>query len=147
MAALTIAIVSLSLLVHLPQTPQGDDGRLGKGQFGVSIEAYQIRPGLLVTVKRDDKGRVAEVVVVPATVAGNVAGGAGSLDERTVAELIDQLAPPAERGGKAIPRYGTFAFLGDGEVRDYSYDNVEILLCILPHYCGESFLTMKWKRP
>jgi hypothetical protein len=86
--------------------------------FGRPIEAYEVRPGYIVTVSRDEQGRLDELVVEKGSVAGRPVA-AERFTERVVDEIIEQLAPPSVRGNAGPVGSAVVCFTECYETRNY----------------------------
>src|SRR5262245_15059314 len=92
------AMAGLILFVVVSSNVSARAQRAGGGDVaGAAIEAYEVRPGFLLTVSRDGQGRVRQMVVEKAVIAGR-RESSESFTERIANSLADELAPAAKRG-------------------------------------------------
>jgi len=90
---------------------------------GTSVEAYELRPGFLLTVSRDGQGRPKQMVVEKVSIAGQPSSP-DRFTRQLAGSFIDELAPVAKRGGM-LPTGGGISCLGlCYETQDY--DNVRV---------------------
>src|SRR5262249_50946213 len=95
-AIMVLLLTCFSLSV--PHASLGQQlGGVGSTAFGTPVEAYEVRPGYIVTVARDERGRPRQYVVEKGSVAGHPVA-AERFSERVVEELIEQLTPRSVRG-------------------------------------------------
>jgi len=123
-----IRILTLVLTLAFGGAGLADVGRAqnnatSKAAFGTPVEAYELRPGVLVTVARYPDGSLREMIVVGSPIAGS-ADLETALTEDDVPGLIDQLAPAETRGDKD-EFYGLMMCAG-GCTTHYNYSNVRI---------------------
>ncbi len=93
-------LLSLLLLVMIgiPQIASAQPTE----NFGKPIEAYAIRPGLLLSITRYPDGKPKTMIVESALAAQDMQSVAfpGILNQKTIDELIDQLVPIESRGAR-----------------------------------------------
>ena len=117
-----------------------------QSKYGSRLDAFVIRPGLLMTVRYAAEGKVCEVYVVEARTPGSNIGLRTPLTPETIPELIDELVPVAERGNKL--RWPVQA-TGMTVQAFYKYENVSIELVqnLLPSKgWSDSILEIKWSK-
>jgi hypothetical protein len=119
--ALVVFVLSLSFVSVYGQTSSDLEKK-----YGPPIKAYEIRLGVLLTVKPDPKGQVCEMVLENRHKREFGFDLDDSLTDQMVEQLIDELVPASERGAKKTP-YGWSMNLGQNTQTDYGYENVEIV--------------------
>jgi hypothetical protein len=90
-----------------------------------SVEAYEIRPGMLAMPKYAEDGQVCEIDVEKRNILPNLARIGDSFSREEIYQIIADLVPPNERGPKT-PFYGNITGSGQSWFESYSYENVEI---------------------
>lgn len=115
-----------------------------QSKYGSPLDAFVIRPGLLMTVTYAAEGKICEMYVVEARTPGSNVGLRTPLTPETVPKLIDELVPVNERGNKLRwPVQST----GMTATAFYNYENVSIELVqnLLPAKgWSDSILEIKW---
>src|SRR5215208_7060720 len=92
-------------------------------KYGSPVNAYVIRPGLLLTTKYAESGQVCEMSVIEAQTPGADITSRVPLTTEIVLKLIEELIPEGERGKKA-DSYGLLqAQLTTGQF-SYDYEHV-----------------------
>ena len=93
------------------------------------LESYEIRPGVLVMPKYAKDGTVCELSIEKLHVQGDTVDLGSSMSQESVMNMIDELAPAAERG-KAIIQTGGFDYITNGfgrmAITSAEYENVSI---------------------
>jgi hypothetical protein len=116
-----------------------------KSKYGPPVEAFVIRPGLLMAARYARDGRVCEMYVIEARTPGSHIGRRTPLTPETAPALIEELVPETERGGKLpwpASSQGTTIQIS------YRYENVtsEFVQTFLPNPgWSDSVLKIKWK--
>ena len=100
----------------------GDSSSHGDG-FGASVEAYELRPGFLLTVSRDAKGQPKDMVVEKAAIAGRSITRE-TFTERLATIFVDELAPPGMRGAAMHAGDEISCFTSCSETQEY--ENVTV---------------------
>ena len=97
--------------------------------LGSPVEAYVLEPGYLMTVARDANGRIREMVVERANVAGSdrlIVGDSEIPDEMREC-IVDRLVPVSKRGPKKpIPKWLNSSIGGGVVSANHSYERVSI---------------------
>ncbi len=126
MSKLLVAKIVLILLVSSIQVfGQTPDGPVNK--YGRMFNAYEIRPGVMLRIRKDDQGQVTEMRVE------RFSGTEGSIhldktmDAFLVKEIIDELVPVEERGNQG-QYFGLTLIVGGGFSAGYDYEFVSISL-------------------
>jgi hypothetical protein len=96
MFKLGILAAALALL-FLSARPQ-----IGKFSKYKSIEAFEVRPGILMIPKYAQDGQVCEITLETTNVDAPVVNLTPTLPRNTVLELVDELAPVNERGPRTM---------------------------------------------
>ena len=96
MLKLSILTFAVALLL-LPPGPQ--NGKFAKYK---AVEAYEIRPGILMMPKYADNGQVCEIVLERTNAFSDTINLTPTLPRKTVLELVDELAPVDERGPRTM---------------------------------------------
>jgi hypothetical protein len=107
-----------------------------EAKYGPPIKAYEIRPGVLMTVDYADDGRACQMVIERRHTTKEGVNLDSTLSVRLVKELIDELVPVAERGDES-KFYGLTIY--PTEVTNYSYENASI------HLYGNKALIIEWE--
>jgi hypothetical protein len=96
MLKLSILACALALL-FFPAQPQN-------GQFSKykAIEAYEIRPGILMMPKYAEDGEVCQITLETTNAFSDTINLTPTLPRKTVLELVDELVPLAERGPRTM---------------------------------------------
>lgn len=89
-----LLIVFLCSITVGAQTPN----RLHQKYGAPVAESYIVRPGIVVTAILSKDGEVCEMVIEPQRPFSPIKSGAPLLKSQTLAEVIDELVPPQERG-------------------------------------------------
>ena len=121
--AMAVALIVWFGLVATSITHGQQRTAVGSSTFGRQIEAYEVRPGYILNVSRDDRGRPQQYVVEKGSVAGHPAA-AERFSERVVDELIETLTPPAVRGDTLEPGSAVVCFTTCYQSR--TYENVTV---------------------
>jgi hypothetical protein len=115
-----------------------------QSKYGPPLNAFVVRPGLLMTAKYAADGKLCEMYIVEARTPGSNIGLRTPLTVETVPGLIDELVPKGERGDKLRWPVQT---QGMTLQAFYKYENVSIELVqnLLPAKgWSDSILTIKW---
>ena len=84
-------------------------------KYGKSLQIYEVRPGVMATVKFDDNGQVCEMRVERYNATEKTIYLDTTFPEELLKELVNELAPAAKRGAKS-ERSGDTVFIGGIEV-------------------------------
>jgi hypothetical protein len=115
-----------------------------QSKYGPPLDAFVVRPGLLMTSKYAADGKVCEIYIVEARTPGSNIGLRTPLTMETVPALIDELVPEGERGDKLRWPVQT---QGMTLQAFYQYENlsIELVQNLLPaEGWSDSTLTIKW---
>ena len=90
-----------------------------------AVEAYEIRPSILMTPSYTAEGEVCEIGIETKHYSPEIIHVGSALLEREVKSIVDELAPPDERGPESVQRpMGGFA--GGTSFMVTSYQNLEV---------------------
>jgi len=98
-----------------------------EAKYGSPVNAYVIRPGLLMTVKYTVSARICEMSIIEAQTPGSNIILRTLLTPEIVPKMINELIPEGERG-KKIRSYGLVQTQGMTGQFLYNYENVSIEL-------------------
>lgn len=114
-----------------------------------AIEAYEIRPGILMMPRYAEDGRVCEVGLEPRHYTPHVVKTNPSLPRQMIDEIVDELAPAAERGSRTGLMGGKDIILLGGltvtTVVEYENLSVQIASRDLQNYLEYVAVTIQWK--
>jgi len=120
------AALLLLLVIFVIATAEGRIAGVASSHsdaFGASVEAYELRPGFLLTVSRDAKGRPEDMVVEKAAIAGR-SMTSETFTEQLATIFVDELAPPGMRGAAMNTGGAISCFTSCYEAQDY--ENVTV---------------------
>jgi hypothetical protein len=115
------------------------------------VNAYEVRPGILMTTKYAEDGQVCEMVLEKRHKTVEKTDFGLTIPHELVRQLLDELVPKAERG-KTTKRYlrgdSESTITGNVEVTESEYENVsiEILGSLSPGVSGDVVVTIHWKK-
>ncbi|MCW5960874.1 MAG: hypothetical protein KIS76_11990 [Pyrinomonadaceae bacterium] len=96
-----------------------------EAKYGKSPQIYEVRPGVIATVKFDDNGQVREMRVERYNATEKTIYLDTTFPDDLLEEVVNELAPPAKRGAKS-ERSGDTVFMG-GTARTFDeYENASI---------------------
>ena len=119
-----------------------------------AIEAYEIRPGILLMPRYSADGQVCEVGLEKLHYSPEKIRLDSSLSRKEIDQIFDELVPSDERGPKpaGILEQGGTTFLGQGMVSDEEYQNISIRIYGIASPSGkggviadEVAATLTWK--
>jgi hypothetical protein len=114
------------------------------------VSAYLVRPDVLMTAKFSDDGQVCEMELEKRHwTTGKVDTGPG-MPRELVRRLIDELAPPSERGRPAknyLRNNSESTITGNVEFTESDFERVsiEIVGSTSPGEAGDVVVTIRWK--
>jgi len=123
-------------------------------RYRTPINAYEVRPGILMTVKYGTDGQVCEMVVERRHTTDSGVNLSSSLPKKLIDELIDELAPTYKRGERIDKSISGKYYLEtaiDGRItsteRNYEHAVIIIIGAISTSGCesGDVVLIIKWK--
>ena len=114
------------------------------------VESYEIRPGVLAIPKYAENGEVCQVSIEKLHIQRDgVELGASTMSRELVLEMIDELAPPSERG-KAITQLAGFDYIdvinGTADVAAANYENVSVQIYGSTSTPGDAAVILSWKK-
>lgn len=116
-------------------------------KYDPPVKSYVIRPGVLMTARYADDGRVCAMSVERRRVSGEGLDLRLKFSAGEVAELIEELVPAGERKVKGEAD-GLLRITGGLAERIYDYQNVSVTLAETAspdEYNGGSVLLIRWK--
>jgi hypothetical protein len=116
----TIFVCSLAL-VAIAAKPQNDMFMKYK-----AVEAYEIRPGILMMPKYSDNGQVCQVAFERLHYSQNVVTLDSAMDHEVINQIADELAPAKDRGPRAVFPDDLVDETGNSFITTSVYENVEI---------------------
>lgn len=92
------------------------------------VEAYQIRPGILMMPRYAVEGQVCEIGLEKLHYSPEMIRLDSDLSRQEISQILDELVPSPERGPKPIGRVeqGRTTVSGRGMIGDEEYQNVSI---------------------
>jgi hypothetical protein len=113
------------------------------------VESYEIRPGILAMPKYAENGEVCQVSIEKLHIQPKgVDLGPSTMPRELVLEMIDELAPPSERG-KAITQLAGFDYIdvinGTTDVAAANYENVSVQIYGTTTTHGDIAVILDWK--
>jgi hypothetical protein len=97
-AMLKLSILACAVaLLFLSPGPQ--NGKFSKYK---AVEAYAIRPGILMMPRYAEDGQVCEITLERTNVSSETINLTPTLPRKTLMELVDELAPVDERGPRTM---------------------------------------------
>jgi len=112
------------------------------------VESYEIRPGVLATPTYAESGMLCEVSIEKRHVNGDTVDLGSTIPRKESLEIIDELAPPYERG-KAIIQWGGFDYIdeisGSMAVATADYQDVSVQIFRTRSDPGDTAVILKWK--
>jgi len=94
-------------------------------KYGPPIKAFEVRPGVLMTVTYDDDGQVCQMALEKRRATDSGVSTDTNFSNELVEGLLDDLLPAAERGKKST-LYGLTRVTS--RQTDFSYENVSVTL-------------------
>lgn len=118
-----IVLAGSSILLFLAAKPQNDKFSKYK-----SIEAYEIRPGILMMPRYADDGQVCEIGLERWHYRPNFIDMDSGLERKDIDEIVDEITPIDERGPqpKDTSKRGAGFIAGRVIVMNEEYENIEI---------------------
>lgn len=144
----TTIVIFLALFVTVPSRAQSVADLRAKFP---TVTAYEIRPGVVMTAKYDAVGQVCEMVIERQHVTHTGINFDSFLSKEVVKELIDQLAPPSERGKELTGLenwFGSVIIDGGFITTNYGYENVLVRVYGItrPEPAGDMVVTITWRK-
>jgi hypothetical protein len=148
MSKLIVSLVAAALLISAPN-PDREKFKKYK-----AVEAYEIRPGILMMPRYSADGQVCEIGLEKLHYSPEIIRVDSSLSRQEIDQIFDELVPSAERGPKptGIWEKGMSTFSGQVIASDEEYQNVSIriysnILSEKKHAvtADDVTATLKWK--
>ncbi len=141
MAKLIGLVCALALLLF-PAKPQNE--RFSKYK---RVEAYEVRPGVLMMPAYSANGRVCMVVLQKEHYVNGVADLDSTLPREVVTQIFDELVPPSERGplttNKEFDRLSVYT--GNSVTSLHDYENVSFGISRLASSPGDIVAVIQWR--
>lgn len=120
----------------------------GRWSKYVRVEAYEIRPGVLILPKYSGDGELCEAVIEKEHYQDGVVDLDSTLPRKVVAGIFDQVAPPAKRGPFTIDKEleGLSLYGGGGVTTFVDYKNVSLDMSRATSDAGYIVAVIAWKR-
>ncbi len=145
MLKLIIAVLSVVITVVIVSSAQTIADIESK--YGKPTQIYEIRPGIMMTVKFDAEGQATDIKIARQAITDSTIYLGVLLPDDLVKEIIDELVPISKRG--KMPREGDTFFAGHVGLRTDDYGNVTITYhssASIGSTCnGLVAVTIKWK--
>lgn len=114
------------------------------------MESYEIRPGVLAMPKYADDGELCQVSIEKLHIQqSGVELGVPTIPRETVLKMIDELAPPSERG-KAISQLAGFDYIdvinGTADIAAANYEKVLVQIYGSTSLPGDVAVVLRWKK-
>lgn len=94
-----------------------------------SVEAYEIRPGILMMPRYAADGQVCEIGLERRHYSHEIINLESSMDRKDIDEIVDELAPASERGPKLKSFGKNWTYVSGVSTTETSdYENVSILI-------------------
>ena len=120
---LKIGLVLTFFCVHASgQAPDSLESKYGK-----AFNSFEIRPGVMLRLQKDNQGQITEIRVEPFSGTGGSIHLDQNIDAYLVKEIIDELVPVEERGNQG-PYFGLTLIVGGAFSAGYDYESVAITL-------------------
>jgi hypothetical protein len=118
-----IVLASSSIILFLAAKPQSDKFSKYK-----AVEAYEIRPGILMMPRYAEDGQVCEIELERLHFAHETINVDSQLLRKDVDEIANELVPVSERGPqpKNLLEQGMTLFLGNSMETNEEYENISI---------------------
>jgi hypothetical protein len=111
------------------------------------VEAYEVRPGILMMPRYSADGQVCMVVVQKDHYVNGVAVLDSTLPREVVTQIFDELVPPSERGplstNNEMARLSVYS--GNGVTSLLDYKNVSFDISRQASSAGDIIAVIQWK--
>ncbi len=111
------------------------------------VEAYEVRPGILMMPRYSADGQVCTVVVQKDHYVNGVAVLDSTLPREVVTQIFDELVPPSERGplttNKELDRLSVYT--GNSVTSLHDYENVSIDISRQASSEADIIAVIQWK--
>jgi hypothetical protein len=111
------------------------------------VEAYEVRPGILMMPSYSANGQVCMVVLQKAHYVNGVTDLDSTLPREVVTQILDELAPPSERGPLTTdPEMARLSLYSGNSVTSLlDYKNVSFDISRLTSSPGDIVAVIQWK--
>jgi len=120
-----VAQLVLILLV-IPAWALSQSAEELKIKYGPPFKAYEIRPGIMMTVKFGQSGQASELRIERHVATESTIYIDSNIPSYVVKEIVDELVPESERGPKG-KYFGLTLLIGGGATTSEDYENVSII--------------------
>ncbi len=111
------------------------------------VEAYEVRPGILMMPRYSPDGQVCMVVLQKDHYVNEVALLDSTLPREVVTQIFDELVPPSERGPRStndeMARLSVYA--GNSVTSLLDYKNVSLEISRQASSLGDTVAVIQWK--
>lgn len=130
------------VLLSFPARPRNDQFSKYK-----RVDAYEVRPGILMMPRYAADGQVCEVAIQRDHYVGEVTELDSTLPRKVVMQIFDELAPPAERGPLTINKeFARLSIYGGNTVASFlDYKNVSLDISGSASSPGDIVAVIQWK--
>jgi hypothetical protein len=120
-----LAIASAIMILLLVDRPQSDKFSKYK-----TVEAYEVRPGILMIPSYTADGHVCEIGLEKRLYSPQRISLDAGLSRKEIEQIVDELAPDDERGSKTKAHLGLdeVSRIGQALVTTSEYENISILI-------------------
>lgn len=129
-------------LLLFPANPRKDEFSKYK-----RVEAYEIRPGILMMPTYSANGQVCTVLLQKDHFVGGVDDLDSTLPREVLTQIFDELVPPSERGplttNKEFDRLSVYT--GNSVTALHDYENVSFDISRLSSSPGDIVAVIQWK--
>jgi hypothetical protein len=141
MTRLTVLACAIAFLLL---TGNSQDERFPKYK---RVEAYEVRPGILMMPRYSANGQVCMVVLQKDHYVNEVALLDSTLPREVVTQIFDELVPPSERGPVSIPEEMARLSLygGNAATSRLDYKNVSLEISRQASSPGDIVAVIQWK--
>lgn len=111
------------------------------------IEAYEVRPGILMLPRYSANGQVCMIVLQKELYDRGGVDLDPSLSRESLDQIFDELAPPSERGALTIDKELARLYLYSGGAASsvLPYQNVSIEIARATSSPGDTIAVIRWK--
>ena len=116
-----------------------------------AVETYEIRPGILMMPKYTEDGQVCQITLEKHHFSDETANLSSTIPRETFTQLVDELAPPSERGRQTMNfgREYMSSYSGESVTTFAEYENLSIdIYGKASHQCGagDVVAVIQWKK-
>lgn len=137
-----IGLAWVFMILFLALKPQGEKFSKYK-----AIEAYEIRPGILMMPRYSNDRQVCEVELEKRHYSNETAFLDSQLPHEVIIQIIDELVPDGERGRQTMNFGGEYmsAYSGNGVTMFAEYENISIDIYREASQPGDVVAVVRWK--